>query len=406
VAQDKSRQAWDEARQGALIAQILRGKLSLKAACERYDLSAESVRDWVPVYRQKTLEALDAQLQQTFLVQGVMAERTGSAAYTGTLGDIPLPDLLQTYQMGKKDGVISVTRGSERSYLWCEKGELVDAESGRLRGEAAVYRILDFEHGQVFADFRFEARPRTIELSINMLLLEAAHQKDECGRLLQQLDGPHSIYRPAAGAMAVKTTPAEREALDLCDGERAVRDVLEASELADFETLSAMANLAERGYLLRDGTSIPPAVGTPIVGNETPHGIVFAPVAPSSRSAGTSRSHSAPLLVAVGLLLGTVLWMGVGALTGGALPSQSPWLARSGASPSASFVVEVNAEPANAQLWLDGIPVGQGRLRRELPRDGNVHRLAVVTEGHIPTNLLFVDASPPSRIVLEKLPQH
>jgi hypothetical protein len=401
VANQKSGESWDEARQTALIAQILSGESSLQAACERHELSAEVVQGWVSVFRHKTLAALDDKLWETFRVQGGLAESVSRAAYTGTLEDIPLADLLQTFQMGGKDGVITVTRGNERSFIWCQRGEIVDAESGRLRGEAAVYRILDFDHGQVFADFRLEPRPRTIELPAHVLLMEAARHQDECVRLLGQLDGSHSIYRPAAGAMAVRATPTEREVLDLCDGERAVRDVLDASELADLETLSAMVNLVERGYLLRDGSSeLPPrSAPAPVLGRDTPPSIVYSPVISSQLEGDVSRRHAPLLLVGLGLVLGVALWVGVTAFA-----KPAAWLGALLPALRPSFVLDAHTDPPDAQLSLDGVRIGAGHVRRELPRDGQVHRLSVSAEGYIPTTMLFVDAAPLSRLVLEKLP--
>jgi hypothetical protein len=402
VATETRRKSWDEASQAALVAQILNGESSLRGACERHGLSAETVRDWVPVYRQKTLQALDERLEQTFVVRGASAIRAGGAAYTGTLGDIPLSDLLQTIQMGRKDGVITVTRAGERSTIWCDKGEVVDAECARLRGEAAVYRILDFDQGQVFADFRLEPRKRTIELPSHVLLMEAARHKDECVRLLERLNGAQTIYRPAAGAMAVRATPAEREVLDLCDGERAVRDVLEASDIADLETLSAMGNLVDRGYLLRDGASPvpPPSAAASAIGNQTPYGLVYSPLVPSPRAASNPPRHSAYLLVSLGLLLGTLLWLGIESLG-----HETSWLGRRLGARPASFVLEARTEPPGAQLWLDGLRVGNGQVRRELPRDGVVHQLQVTADGYVPTRVFFVDAAPLSHIVLEALPQ-
>lgn len=408
VANEFGQKSWDEPAQAALIAQIVSGGLSLRAACERHGLSAETIRDWVPVYRQRALAALDETLHQTFASRGFGAERMSGAAYTGTLADIPLPDLLQTIQMGRKDGVISVTRGNERSTLWCEQGDVVDAESGRLRGEAAVYRILNFEHGQVFADFRLEERPRRIELPGHALLFEAARHKDESARLLEALHGAQTIYCPAAGALAVRATPAEREVLALCDGERAVHEVLEASDIADLDTLSAMASLAERGYLLREGASPlpPPSERASFVGNATPHNLVYSAIAPRRRP---SRADSPLLLVSLGLLLGTLLWVGIEALRRDTSwrnmsSGDASWLGRVLAAQQERFVLETSAEPAEAQFWLDGVRMGQGPLRHELPRDGAVHRLEVHADGHLPTRVLFVDTAPVARIVLEPLP--
>lgn len=308
---------WDEPRQAALIVQLLNGDLSLAAACERHGLSRETVRSWVPIHRHRTLQALDEKLLQASLLESVNAERFGNAAYTGGFDDLPVSDLLQTCQMGNKDAVITVMRGSQQSSIWCERGAVVDAESGRLRGAAAVYRILAFDSGQVSAHFRIQRRPRTVELPCHMLLLEAARHKDECARLLARLNGSRSIFQQAPGAWAADTTLTERQVMCLCDGERAVTDVLEASELSDLETLSTLTGLVGRGYLLRDGISTPPppVASGPAASNWGKTSNVYLSLSPAALP--VTRSHrSAPWLVAL-IVLGVLLWFGVETLYGG-----------------------------------------------------------------------------------------
>jgi len=306
-----SNEVWDESRQAALIVQILSGELSLGEACRLHALSVEAVRSWVPLYRHQTLRALDEKLLASLLIENVNQNGLGNAAYTGSLTDIPIADLLQTCEMGRKDAVITITRGSERSSIWCDGGVIVDAESGLLRGEAAAYRILALDNGQVSADFRSEARRRTIQLPCHVLLIEAARQKDECARHVAQLNGLQSIFLPAPGAWASDTTLAERQVMALCDGERAVSDVLAASELSDLQSSSTMVSLVARKYLLRDGTSpLPPSVvagrGADDWGRRSSMYLSLPHPAPS-----VSRSkRGAPLFVALVFALGVLLWFG------------------------------------------------------------------------------------------------
>ncbi len=394
---DIASDAWDESRQATLIARILSGEWSLEAACRLLGLSAETVRNWVPVYRHRTLQALDEKLQQTSLISAVNEEWLGNAAYTGSLDDIPIPDLLQTCQMGAKDGVITITRGGERSSIWCQRGAIVDAESSRLRGEAAVYRILNFDSGQVSADFRFEPRPRTVSLPCHVLLFEAARHKDECARLIKQLDGVRSIFLQAPGAWAADTSLTEREVLYLCDGKRGVSDVLTASDLSDLDTLSTMASLVARGYLLRDGVSTPPPPVVAGPGSEDwgRRSSLYLPL-PQVAPPVVRSKRGAPLLIGLGLVLGILVSFAAASLYPGMpIPTVE--------ARAASFVVEATTEPAHAQLWLDGLRVGEGEMRRELPRDGKLHQLAAVAPGHMPTTLVFADSAPRFRIVLDKL---
>lgn len=395
-----SSESWDEPRQAALIAQIMNAELSLSAACERHELSPETVRKWVPVFRLRTLQALDDKLQQTSLIHSVNADGFANAIYSGTLEDIPLADLMQTCQMGAKDAVITVTSGSEQSSIWCHKGVVVDAESGKLRGEAAVYRILDLEHGQVAVDFRHEPRERTIEATYFVLLLESARHKDECKRLLDQLDGAFATYSPAPGALGAETTLTDREVLDLCDGDRTIAGVLAASERSDLDTLTTFASLVARGYLVRHGISTPPPAPESRSGLEgwasgKTLQLSFEQLssARSGRPPGQARWWL-PLLGAAALVLAVASWRNTGGLARATAPS---------ASTSLTYRIEVSTEPATAEVWLDGARAGSGGLERELLHDGKLHQLEVVAPGHVPTTLVFTDRAARLHVALSPL---
>src|SRR5690606_13358957 len=126
----------------------------------------------------------------------------------------------------------------QRSRIWCDKGEIIDAECGLRRGASALYRILSFDRGQVLADFHAEPRERTITIPGNQLLLEAARRKDEGARLLERLGDERTVYRPGSRPV-LASNDAERQVFALCDGEHSVGQVLERSELDELETLSA-----------------------------------------------------------------------------------------------------------------------------------------------------------------------
>jgi hypothetical protein len=311
--------------------------------------------------------------------------------------------------MGGKGGVITITRDGQHSQIWCDKGEIIDAESGPLRGEAAIYRILNFERGQVLADFHSEPRERTIELPGSMLLLEAARRKDESVRLLEGLGDHGTIYRSGA-APAPSAGRAERELLGLCDGARTLRDVLERSSLGELETLTALSSLVERGEVVKYGLSLAPqsATESTAITRDTPqHGVSFLPLVASQHVEPPRRQRSPIAFMAAGMGVGTVIWLLASTFPRAAAPpaGSSSAAAASAAErlPPPPFQVDSSVEPSHAELWLDGERVGVARVQRALPRDGRAHSLRVSAEGYAPTTLLFVDAPPPAQIVLEKL---
>lgn len=340
----------------------------------------------------------------------------GAARFTGTLDDLSVADLIQILQLAGKGAVITITRDDRDSRLWCHEGAIIAAESGRLRGEAAVYRILSFEQGALVADLQPVAHERSIFAATQRLLLEGARRKDESALLREklgdlqrcvQLREPGEDPEPDASAV-------ELELLASFRSPRSLLEALEDSELGDFETLTALVTWLETGQLRDTGeryTPAPPAPRArqseaslvPLVAN-TP--VSTAPRRRVLREPSSSTWGRAALVALVLVPAGYL----IGARTGRSLePGAAPAAPASAAAEPAprtpaSYPVGVRVEPAEAELWLDGQPVGRGSFETVLVRDGVVHELRVSATGHVPARILFLGAPPPRELQLEPLP--
>jgi hypothetical protein len=104
---------------------------------------------------------------------------TSYALFSGALGDLGVADVLQILQLMGKSALITVTRDGADSRLWCADGAIIEAESGQLRGEAALFRVLGFQRGWLLAELRPVTRTRAIFTTTQHLLLEAARRTDE-----------------------------------------------------------------------------------------------------------------------------------------------------------------------------------------------------------------------------------
>jgi hypothetical protein len=90
-----------------------------------------------------------------------------------------LVDLVQLECISQGSTVLRITNGPFTGRIWVNTGEVTDAETEELRGEAAFQRILRWKAG----NFEFlpaePHRPRTVFKSYNALLLETAQAIDE-----------------------------------------------------------------------------------------------------------------------------------------------------------------------------------------------------------------------------------
>src|SRR6185369_14290008 len=132
--------AWSEQDKASLVREVMSGALSVSDACARHGLSQDCLRNWVLMFRHSAIEAFDEHLRQTLVPQGIAVGDSVAAGFNGSLSDIALADLIQTLTLARRDGVITISQHGAESRIWCADGEIVDAESGRLHGELALYR--------------------------------------------------------------------------------------------------------------------------------------------------------------------------------------------------------------------------------------------------------------------------
>jgi len=247
----------DERQRADIAGQVACGALSIQDACTRYQLSRECVVEWLAAFRHSSLTAFDEQLRRTLAEQGVDVGALATAEFQGDLAELTISDLIQTLTLGRREGVIAVCHDGRESRIWCAGGEIVDAESGKLAGAAAVYRMLALEHGRIRASFTRVKRPHKLNVSTMELLLDGARRSDEAQSIRRRLGS--GLYRLAAKALSVGDSLTEQEyaVLRQFDVPVSVPEVLVESELGDLETLTLLSQLVAREYLLPDGEASP-----------------------------------------------------------------------------------------------------------------------------------------------------
>jgi hypothetical protein len=338
---------------------------------------------------------------------------TSTARFTGTLAELGTADLIQLLQLAGKDAWITIQQPELESRLWCRAGAVVAAESGRLRGEAAAYRILGFDEGFLSAELRPVERTREIDVGTPRLLLEAARRKDECAQLWARLGDPQRCYRsqgaaPDAGAK-------EQGLLQSFAAGRSLAEVLAESELGDWESLQAIARWREAGALVDAGSRAPvraqssssPSELAPPSAHEHSSTAPLEVVQrePRARSENPLPAWSYAALAAV-ILVSSGYALGMRAAHGRAA---APSTATAPAAPTGrprpeSFALELQVEPVGAEIVLDGSHIATGSFATRLPRDGSRHELRVSAPGFIDTRIWFIDAAPPKELRLEPLP--
>ncbi|HKY38301.1 MAG TPA: response regulator [Polyangiaceae bacterium] len=172
---------------------------------------------------------------------------------SGSLEDMGVVDLLQTFEISRKTGVGKIGDGRREARIYFRDGKVVDAELGRLRGEEAVYRALIWNSGHFEVEFCPIDREDIIPTSTQGLLMEGMRRVDEWGRLLEQLPPLATIFEVDHEQLVERLNEIPDDLngiLKLFDGKRTLLDVVDDSPFEDLSTLSTITKLFFEGLLV------------------------------------------------------------------------------------------------------------------------------------------------------------
>jgi len=172
---------------------------------------------------------------------------------SGSLEDMGVVDLLQTFEISRKTGVGKIANGRREARIYFRDGKVVDAELGRLRGEEAVYRALIWTAGTFEVEFCPIDREDIIPTSTQGLLMEGMRRVDEWGRLLEQLPPLATIFDVDHEQLVERLNEIPDDLngiLRLFDGKRTLLDVIDDSPFEDLSTLSTITKLFFEGLLV------------------------------------------------------------------------------------------------------------------------------------------------------------
>jgi formylglycine-generating enzyme required for sulfatase activity len=234
----------------ALIEQLLRGEIGQERVCAEHALSHSELEEWLRDYRRAARRALDDEMAAALSARGLGFDPTPSSEFSGSVEGMALAELIQTLHYGRKDAMIRVEHDGQQSFLWCTDGEIIDARSGGLSGNAAVHRLLALRHGRFQADFAPVVREPQIDTSTQALLLESAKHFDECRPIRDQLGDTRALYVPSERPLESAELDAdEQELLAAFAPGRSIDQVVSVSRWPDLEALERVARLVEQKFL-------------------------------------------------------------------------------------------------------------------------------------------------------------
>jgi CheY-like chemotaxis protein len=101
------------------------------------------------------------------------------SGFRGVLRSVGLTEIIQMECLNKSSSILRVSGGSSGGLIYICDGNIIHAEAGAVKGEAALYKIFSLAGGEFSLKPYAEPPERTIEGQWEFLLMEAAQKRDE-----------------------------------------------------------------------------------------------------------------------------------------------------------------------------------------------------------------------------------
>lgn len=178
------------------------------------------------------------------------------SSMSGTLEEVPIPDLLQLFSTSRRTGILNLQGSSGEAKIFLRNGDVFyasindDHELGPMK---SLCRLVgwtegEFEFGPLEGDTEFMLE---LEDATESLLMEALRQLDEFRRIAPDLPPPHralALAKPLEPPLS-NLKALELDVLQLIHNGGRTQQVFDRSPGTDLETARSLLSLLSQGYV-------------------------------------------------------------------------------------------------------------------------------------------------------------
>jgi Domain of unknown function (DUF4388)/Inner membrane component of T3SS, cytoplasmic domain len=184
--------------------------------------------------------------------QNLTGASMSGARMTGSLDEIPLPDLMQLFGTSKKTGTL-VLHGPKVGHIHLRDGIVIHAsiDGVTLAPQKAAFRMLSWSEGAFSLEPADPAVSETLSLTAHVYLMEGIRQMDELSNLSISLPSPTaklSLKTPLTAPLSTLEQP-QLEVLQACLNSSDFQAAMDRSNRPDLDVAREVLDLMVRGYL-------------------------------------------------------------------------------------------------------------------------------------------------------------
>jgi DNA-binding response OmpR family regulator len=211
-----------------------------------------------PIYIREVVARVGIELARQARAGLALKSTDGRTRFSGSLSEMSVVDLLQTIDVSRKSGVLTlVSVDGQEGMISFDSGAVINATVEDLRGEDAIYRQLLWREGTFDLEFRrVSLSERTVHRTTQALLMEGMRRLDEWSRLSELLPSFDTVLEVDTEMLRerLREMPDEQnEMVRLIDGRRDVGQVLLAHGGDHVDALRKVVDLYFEGLVREVG---------------------------------------------------------------------------------------------------------------------------------------------------------
>jgi CheY-like chemotaxis protein len=238
---------------------------SLKTLDERVSAMKLTVDDYLqkPLDAEETVARIDSLIREAEL-RAATPDRQ-ARGFGGSLSEMSLVDLLQTFEVGNKTAVVRLRNASKEGTVFITEGQVVDASLDHLEARRALLRMFTWTDGTFHVEIRAHDHSRALTIATRDLISEGMTRLYRWEQLSNHLPPLQSLVNLNGEAAKAKITNEEKGLLKLVhnSGSKRIIDLVEESQYDDLRALTLIKNLYERHILKALPWTENPPVGEP-----------------------------------------------------------------------------------------------------------------------------------------------
>lgn len=188
----------------------------------------------------------------------VAAQRRDQAPRTmsGSIAEVPLPDLLQLFGTSRKTGVLVLRQDDDVGRIYLDKGSIAHVtlnDDPEIAPTKAIFRLLAWQSGTFDLESGdSDPPPSNLQMNVQEVLMESFRQLDELNAMIERLPSRSAgIAIPSPLTSRLRDlSPDELDVFQIALHAPRLGTVLDRSPKSDLETAQLLQQLLEKGFLV------------------------------------------------------------------------------------------------------------------------------------------------------------